>query len=216
MQILKSIDSSFNNASLRVKIQLYILPLLLVYLMSFYLNTKAPAKLIKNVDYESMQMNKSMLSITKEFEKFCEKKSIQIKYIKYENKTIYLKGHASFSNIKKLISYIDGFNSFSKINSLDFFKEGSKYRFSLKVDFDKFYLKNTEKNKIKEGPSNKQRNLKVKAIIDNHVLINNRWLNKNESINGHRILEIKANKVLLEKNGKKLYLKVYENEKFVQ
>ncbi|MFA9373630.1 MAG: hypothetical protein ACERKK_05665, partial [Poseidonibacter sp.] len=122
---------------------------------------------------------------------------------------------SSIVNISKFIEKIENINEYSNITNLNLSKDKQtkKYIFKIEISFDKFFIKNKKADiKVK-----KQKNInifKVKAIISNNVLINNKWIKQNEFINGYKLIEINKNSVVLQKNNKQINIKVFENDKY--
>ena len=124
-----------------------------------------------------------------------------------------IKGKTSLIKINKLIVKIEYLNNFSKINSLNIEKEIKKnqYSFHISSEYKKFYIKNkiTKKEKKKKKSINK---FKLKAIISNHILVNNKWYSVNDNVGKYKVLKIEKNLVVLNYQEKNIRLRLLKNE----
>lgn len=205
--MFKYFDNKFTNYSLRIKLELYILPLIMLYFI-YYLNfdTKKNTKNIKvKIDINTLVDRKfegSYLTLFSSIEYFSSNNQIYINTLEQKNNMIYIKGNASINNIKKLISFIENINSFSKIVSFNIEKSKKIYTFSTTVSMENFYFKKLQKIKNKKQ---KIKKLNLIAIIDNYIFINNHWLQKGDEIANYHIDEIGLDFITLkdERNNKK-------------
>jgi len=215
LQILKSTNSKFQNLSFKIKVELYLLPLLLI--LFYFLVFKEDKKVFVSnsfVDYSSLKMKDNLFDIQKKIESFSNKNKIKINKINYSNKSININAQSNLKKLKKLILYLEYINNFSKIDELVITKNKSTYQLSMNISFEKFYLKD-KKNLVKKK-SHKSNKLVLKAIIANNILVNNKWLKKGDYISGYLIKEILSESVIIEKDGKIKKLKVFKNEKFAK
>lgn len=213
--MLALIDKKTINISKKIKFQLLLLPLLITYLMVYFINEKFAYKennIENKFDFETKIFKDSYLELIREIEGFCLKNKIKIIHISNKNTTLNITAKSSLTKFKKLIYKLETINDFSNIHSLHLNKSKS-FIYKIELSFEKYYLKsiltNNEKTKKKREP------LKLKAIIANFVLINNKWLKINEFIDDYEIIEIGSSYVKLKKDSKNLLLKVHKNEKFI-
>lgn len=213
MQFIKSIESSLELKPLRVKIELFIFPLLtlaLIYFFIFEVNYETPKKTpIKLIDKSNIKMKKTPFDVLKDIENFALKEEIYLEKISNDNKKLLLDVSGSFKKRMKLFNYIENYNSFSKIKSFELDDNILK----IEVTFDKFYKKTTlDISKELEQFEEEQKNYNLIAIVDNKALINSKWFNKNETIDSLKILEIKPQFIVLGNRFKKIVLRLHKNE----
>jgi hypothetical protein len=207
--MLGEIKNKFENTSIKIKVELYIFPILLLILVFSFL--EFDVKKIENIDYEkvfSKKYNASFPLLIEEIESFSSKNNINLSYISNEKKNINLKGIASLKNIKNLVHKLDYINSYSEIKSFNIQRKEKKYFFDISLSFDKFFVKKKQKLEVVK----KQKKLKLFAIVQNNVLINNKWLVRGDKIDSFTLFEIGKNHVRLKSKNKNLVLKVYKDE----
>lgn len=220
--MLKSIDNRFVNSPLKVKIQLFLIPLLIVYFLFYFIDLKNPIKNHKTVS-SSFNINEksfkgSFLSLIKNIESYSSSNNIKILNISTnKKKQISIKAKGSIRSIKKLINKIENLNAFSNIYSFTVNKKSKSKRlyFNLDISFEKFFIKTKPiTNELNNELKNKT--LKLKAIISKYVLIDKKWLKKNELISGFTLTKIGTNFVELENKTKKIKLEMSKNERFTK
>lgn len=212
MSLLEQLENSFNLLSLRVKIELFLFPLILLLLIwyLFFENIENKKEisfntnLVKNID-----MKDSYISIIKDIEEYCEKSKIILKTIENQEQIIRLQIETDLKKQIRFIKFIEDYNSFSKISNLKIDKN-SLYT---EVDFKKLYVKNRFSLDKKIDKLFKEvRNYKLNAIIDNKAFINQKWVSLNGKIDSYRLIDINMNSILLEDLKKKRKIRLYINE----
>jgi len=213
MSLLKLIEDKFESLSLRLKIEIFLFPLIIILLISylFYENkneSKNVVKLDRNII--NVKMKASYLTLLKQIEKFSSQNNITINFIKRDNSNIKLVLSSSPKNLFVFLDFVERFNNFSKIETMDL----SQNKLSLDISFKKFYQKTPYKaSKNKDLKVKKQSRFILNAIVDNEVLINNVWIKKDDFLDGYKLVEIFKNKVFLKKDDKKIFLKLHKDEK---
>ncbi|MGB1226563.1 MAG: hypothetical protein ACPG9K_01635 [Poseidonibacter sp.] len=147
-------------------------------------------------------------------------KKIKINSIDYKNKNLLIKGETSILKIKSLINKLESINKFSNITLLNILKTKSKtvFSFEINTEFKKYYIKkkqNIEQKKVltkKLVKKEKKKDIKLNAIISNHILINNTWQSIDDKIGKYTITKITTNSVLLSHKEEKLNLKLHKDE----
>lgn len=214
MQVLKYIEDSFNSFNLRIKIELILLPLLILGILIFFTTRPNKEKRVSNPNIfermKTLEMKEEMVSIIKNIENYANKNFLKIKSISSDNKNIKIELFANKKNQIKFIKYLEDYNSFSKIKTLFI----NQRKLDIELTFQELYFKNKIdlENKIAKLEQKTDINFKLKAIIDKKVLINNKWLKINEVFNKHKLIKINANSVLLENEFETILLKIYKNE----
>lgn len=220
--MLNSLNNKFNSSSLKTKIELYLLPLLLLYLIyfifSFSIKDSADLKArIKIDEYSNLEFKGSFLDLFSNIQDYASKNQIVIFNISNNKKIILIKAKANLENIKKFISKIENLNNFTNIKSFTLNKQDlENYSFELQIDLNKFYIKRIVKQielldvKINNELLNKEKNLKYKinGIISDYVFINDFWLKKNEKIDDLVLTKIEKDFVVLENENSKIILEL--------
>lgn len=222
--MLKLIEHSYINSTQKVKLQLLVLPIFFIYFyFYFYSNKKEiPSSNLSNnlTLLENKKFNKSHLELVKDLEKYFFLKKIKINSIDYKNKNLLIKGETSILKIKSLINKLESINKFSNITLLNILKTKSKtvFSFEINTEFKKYYIKkkqNIEQKKVltkKLVKKEKKKDIKLNAIISNHILINNTWQSIDDKIGKYTITKITTNSVLLSHKEEKLNLKLHKDE----
>jgi len=213
--MLKYIDSKFSNSSLKVKFELYLLPLFLAYIFIYFFPIEnKKIKLISIPQIENVKFKGSYLDLIKSLENYAKENKLKVLNIKHTKEQIYFKVEINMKDINKLIHEIENLNKFSNLSNVSFLRDKNSFIFDAIIDFKKYYIKN-EKEKIVHKIA-KTRKYKLKAIIDKYVLINNKWLKTGSEIDGYKIKLLNKNTILLDSKSKKINLKIYKNEKYTQ
>ena len=182
--MLDFLNNYFNNTSLKVKIELYLLPLLLFYLIyygSFVLFVNEASKLETKVnlnEFENKKFDGSLLELYSEIETYAKEEKIFIVSMQKDKNIIDIKAKTTSTAMINFIYKIENINSFTKINYLKIEEqlEDSLYLADLKIDLNKFYIKekkekntnykNTSINSSKSNISSKKiNNYNINAII---------------------------------------------------
>lgn len=221
--MLKLIENSFSSSSKKAKLQLLILPLFFIYFyIYFYAGNKSQFITSNNPKLDGLlnkKFDESYLILTKEIESYCDLKKIKIDSIDYKKKNLLIKGKASLSQINSLIVKLETINNYSNINLLNILKtvKNNEYSFEINTEFKKYYIK-SKRTKIETintnlKPKSKPKiKFKLKAIVSNHVLINNKWYMIDDKVGKYKITKISENNVLLTYEKKDLNLKLHKDE----
>ncbi|WP_143145179.1 hypothetical protein [Arcobacter sp. LA11] len=214
MLVLKSLETNFNKQSIKTKIELIVFPLI-IFILVVVLNNANNMVSPRNNNLEvnildSVTMKSKMVDILSDFENFLKEKDIELNKISNSKESLQIEINTNLRNQLLFIKFVEDYNSFSKIKYI-------KKEFDiLKVEiiFDKLYVKESfdlDSNLI-EVQNNINTNLKLFAIIDDTVLINNIWLKKGDNIDTFKLLEIDINSVYLNNGLRTIELKIVKNE----
>jgi hypothetical protein len=215
--MLKQIENSFLKSEVKIKLQLYILPIFCIYFYIYMIDNKNSFLDLNNTNKLNNLLHKkfdgSYLNLLKDIENFCLSKKIKINSLDYNKNKLLIKGKTSLKRINSLIIKIENINSFSKINSLNIEKTSKKnqYIFNINTEFKKFYIK-TKNKEVKKEKKGKITVFRLKAIIDNHILLNNKWYTLNDFFGKYKIILINKNHVVLKYKDKNITLKLNKNE----
>lgn len=232
--MLTYINNKFANASLKTKIELYLLPLLLLYLLYYFSNSffvlEEPIAIKNKInlkEYENKKFQGSFLEFFSNLENRAKENNIEILSLNNKKNIVDLKIEAKIEQLPLFIKEIENINSFTKINLITMSdkKDLNAHFFDLKIDLNKFYIKKFEKIKpivkkkseiAKEIKITKipipQNSYELKAIIAEYILINDIWLKEGEIIDGFKVNEINRNSIVLENKNKKIRLELADEE----
>jgi len=209
MQVLKYIENNFDKQPLRIKIELLVLPFLILFLCFYFSkdeNIQTQEIIVTSKDLIPKKMDKKLIEIIKDIEKYCKEKNIKLKSISSSNKEITLQIEIKQAFLYDFFYFIENYNSFSNIKEFKFAHKD----LHITLEFKKFYLKNKLKKKVLRSGVK----LSLNAIIDDKVFINNKWLKTGDKIGGFQIWQIKSNLVTLKNKNKLISLRLFKNEKF--
>lgn len=232
--MLKSLNDKFINSQTKTKIELYLLPIFILFLISFYIFEEKKEQIIfpkNNIDeFQNKKFEGSYLDILTLLENLSNKNKIIILTNEKAKESILLKGKTKKIALDNFLKQIENINNFSKIDSLVLYKkdEDGYYFFDLKIDFSKFYFKQLKKEdelklKIEENIENKiqkekelkeNKKFEINAIIDKYALINGNWIEQNDEIDGYKLVELQMYFVILENKNEKIKLEIDHGEYF--
>ena len=218
--MLNYLNKKFIDSSLKTKIELYLLPLLLLYLCYFFLgfnlnknseNEEIKAKV--DLNYSNKEFKNSFLDLSSNLEEYASKNQIIIFTLTNNKKVFNIKAKANLIRIENFIKKIENLNNFSKIKTLTLNKvDLDNYLFEIEVDFNKFYIKKIQKDgdtqeikqKIILTNDEETKEYKINGIISEYAFINEIWLKKNEKLDDLILTKIEKDFVVLENENKKI------------
>ena len=218
--ILTYLNNKFNDSSFKIKIELYILPLMFFYL-SYYLlintnNEKESMEIRNSIDlsqYENKKFEGSFLELFSSIENSAKQLNMQVKSLNNKINIVELKVDGKKEDIAKLIKKIENINHFTQIDSINVYGKNSFdiYSFDFKIDLNKYYIKKLHKEEENQVITTKA-NYELKAIIANYILINDKWMKIGENIDDLQLIDINKNFVILENDNQKLKLELVNEE----
>lgn len=229
--MLNYLNKKFIDSSLKTKIEVYLLPLLLLYLCYFFLgfnlnknseNEEIKAKV--DLNYSNKEFKNSFLDLSSNLEEYASKNQIIIFTLTNNKKVFNIKAKANLIRIENFIKKIENLNNFSKIKTLTLNKvDLDNYLFEIEVDFNKFYIKKIQKDgdtqeikqKIILTNDEETKEYKINGIISEYAFINEIWLKKDEKIDDLILTKIEKDFVVLENENKKIILEL-NNEKYIK
>lgn len=226
--MLNYLNNKFTSSSTKTKIELYLLPLLLLYFMYliFSYTTKDSVDIkakIKIDEYSNLEFKDSFLDLFSNIQDYASKNQIVIISISNNKKIVLIKAKANLENIKKFILKIENLNSFTNIKFFTLNKQNlENYSFELQIDLNKFYIKKIVKQtesvdvKVNNKSVNIEKNFKYKinGIISDYAFINDTWLKKDEKIDDFVLTKIERNFVILENENSKIVLELNNEDDF--
>ena len=234
--MLNQLNNKFINLSLKTKIEFYLLPLLLLYLIyySFQNLINSETDEIKNSvnisQFENKKFDGSFLELFNQIEKNAKDLNIQVKSLNNKKNIIDLKAYSKITDISKLIKRIENLNNFTNISSINIYDKNDLdfYLIDFTIDLNKYYLKRIEKDEDIKATESQEKSdeikeikipileekitYELKAIIADYVLINDIWIKKNENLNDFKLIEINKDYVLLQNDEKILKLELANEE----
>ena len=210
---LAQLNKKFANLAFRLKIELYLLPFLICYLISFISKNEPSSyvsnnlSLIKTIQIiENQKFNQSFVGLLKELDIFFHTNKIKINSMNNTNTSITYDLNITKKKFLLLSSYLEQINKFSAISAFEF----NKKHLLITITFDKFYLKQSLflKDKISKLFV-KQDNFFIDAIVGNMVFINNKWLKVNDYINKYKIIRIQKDYIYIKYKGKNKKIRLY-------
>lgn len=208
------LDNYFNNTSLKIKIEIYLLSLLIAYFFYYfsqnlYFQDEDFFSTKIKIDDFNKSFNGSYLELFSDLEFLANKNEVIIDNLSREKNMIILMGNISINKTSTFISEIEHMNNFTKIDFLSLNKKENSlnHNFELKINLNKFYIKDKIKQNIQIKNQNSN-NFRVKAIVFNYVLINDNWIKEGEKIENYELTEIKNNFVILKKDDEKIKLEL--------
>lgn len=222
--MLNYLNNKFINSAFKTKIELYLLPLFLLYLcyflLDFNLNQNLKIKEIKakvDLNYSNKEFKDSFLDLFSNLEDYALQNQIIIFTLTNNKKVFNIKAKANLIKIENFIKKIENLNNFSKIKTLTLNKlDLDNYIFEMEVDLNKFYIKKLHKDgdiqeikqKVIITNNEKTKEYKINAIISDYAFINELWLKKDEKIDDLILTKIEKNFVILENEEKKIILEL--------
>jgi hypothetical protein len=225
--MLNYLNNKFINSAFKTKIELYLLPLLLLYLcyflLDFNLNQNLEIKEIKEIkvkvdlNYSNKEFKDSFLDLFSNLEDYALQNQIIIFTLTNNKKVFTIKAKANLIKIENFIKKIENLNNFSKIKTLTLNKlDLDNYIFEMEVDLNKFYIKKLQKDgdiqeikqKVIITNNEKIKEYKINGIISDYAFINELWLKKDERIDDLILTKIEKNFVVLENEDKKIILEL--------
>lgn len=213
----KYLNDKFINSSTKVKIELYLLPLMILFLVYYWAfdNFAKVNKIEENINIKPISFEKkfdeNFLKFFSTIETLAKENQVFIKSISEKNSFVYLSGMASKDSFLQFIKNIENLNNFTKI---DFFVlslevDSNNYIFDMRIDLNNFFIKEKqEKTKEYKVKVKTNHTLKLNGIVDEYALINGNWLQINEFIEGYKLISIDKNFILLKNENKKIKLEL--------
>lgn len=214
MQVLKYIEDSFESLSLRVKIELFLLPLLMVLFLIYILHENNDMqKFHTNVDVleiDDIQMNESFVNILKNIESFAKENSIHLENISNSSTSIKIEANSNPKNRIVFLYFLENYNSFSKLKSLEIVDD----KLLVEIIFNKFYKKDRVDLSDSLNFFEEEANLiyRLEAIVGEKVFINGSWFKVDDKIGALKVYEVNSKSVVLKNSYKTVVLRLYKNE----
>ena len=233
--MLANFKNSFENSSLKTKIELYLLPILLLFLfyVLFYNEKIEENQNVQNselLNIENKKFTDSILELSNKIEDIAKSENLIIQKTQSSKEQIIIQLKGKRDYLLNFLQKVEEINSFTKIDFLSLKKfEKEIYLIDVRVDVSKYYLKNKkvkdiinieqeEINGTKEDEYKEEiivrPDFKINAIVGNNTFINDSWFELNDEVLGYKIETIASDYVILKNNKDIIKLEVNSIEYF--
>ena len=233
--MLANFKNSFENSSLKTKIELYLLPILLLFLcyVLFYNEKIEENQNVQNselLNIENKKFTDSILELSNKIEDIAKSENLIIQKTQSSKEQIIIQLKGKRDDLLKFLEKVEEINSFTKIDFLSLKKFGNEiYLIDVRVDVSKYYLKNKkvkdiiniEQEDINETKEDEHKeeiivrpDFKINAIVGNNTFINDSWFELNDEVLGYKIETIANDYVILKNNKDIIKLEVNSIEYF--
>ena len=233
--MLANFKNSFENSSLKTKIELYLLPILLLFLLYvlFYDEKIEENQNVQNselLNIENKKFTDSILELSNKIEDIAKSENLIIQKTQSSKEQIIVQLRGKRDDLLRFLEKVEEINSFTKIDFLSLKKfENDIYLIDVRVDVSKYYLKN---KKVKDIINIEQEDIngtkedeykeeiivrpdfKINAIVGNNTFINGTWFELNDEVLGYKIETIASDYVILKNNKDIIKLEVNSIEYF--
>ena len=233
--MLANFKNSFENSSLKTKIELYILPILLLFLfyVLFYNEKIEENQNVQNselLNIENKKFTDSILELSNKIEDIAKSENLIIQKTQSSKEQIIIQLKGKRDYLLNFLQKVEEINRFTKIDFLSLKKfENEIYLIDVRVDVSKYYLKNKkvkdiiniEQEDINETKDDEYKeeiivrpDFKINAIVGNNTFINDAWFELNDEVLGYKIETIASDYVILKNNKDIIKLEVNSIEYF--
>ena len=219
----KLLSDKFINSSTKVKIELYLLPLMVLFLVYYwgFTNQNEIVKSNKSENIKSIFTEKKFdgdfLKFFTNIENIAKENQIFIKLTSEKNGFVNLSGMANKESFLQFLKEIEQLNDFTKIDSFILSQNinSFEYVFEIQVNLNHFFIKEKEE-KVKENKVEIEINhtFILKGIVQNYALLNGNWIELNGIIDTYRLIKIDRDFVLLKSDNKEIKLELNHEEHF--
>ena len=233
--MLANFKNSFENSSLKTKIELYLLPILLLFLfyVLFYNEKIEENQNVQNselLNIENKKFTDSILELSNKIEDIAKSENLIIQKTQSSKEQIIIQLKGKRDYLLNFLQKVEEINSFTKIDFLSLKKfENDIYLIDVRVDVSKYYLKNKkvkdiiniEQEEINGAKDDEYKeeiivrpDFKINAIVGNNTFINDSWFELNDEVLGYKIETIASDYVILKNNKDIIKLEVNSIEYF--
>lgn len=217
------LNDKFVNSSTKVKIELYLLPLMILFLVYYwgFTNQNEIVKSDKSQNIKSIFTEKKFdgdfLKFFMNIENIAKENQIFIKLTSEKNGFVYLSGMANKESFLQFLKEIEQLNDFTKIDTFVLSQNinSFEYVFEIQINLNHFFIKEKEE-KVKENKVEIETNhtFILNGIVHNYALLNGNWIELNGIIDTYRLIKIDRDFVLLKSDNKEIKLELNHEEYF--
>ena len=220
--MLANFKNSFENSSLKIKTELYLLPILCLFLLYLLFYDEKIVEQQNNqnselLNIENKKFTDSVLELSNKIEDIAKNENLLVYKTQSSKDEIIIQSKGKRDDLLNFLQNIEEINNFTRIVFLSLKKlENDSYLIDLRVDISKYYFKNKkakEKINIEQEEIIETKNdelleenivkpeFKINAIVGNNTFINDTWFELNDDVLGYKIETI-ANDYVILKNDK--------------
>ena len=220
--MLANFKNSFENSSLKIKTELYLLPILCLFLLYLLFYDEKIVEQQNNqnselLNIENKKFTDSVLELSNKIEDIAKNENLLVYKTQSSKDEIIIQSKGKRDDLLNFLQNIEEINNFTRIVFLSLKKlENDSYLIDLRVDISKYYFKNKkakekiniEQEEIIEAKNDEllEENIvkpefKINAIVGNNTFINDTWFELNDDVLGYKIETI-ANDYVILKNDK--------------
>lgn len=233
--MLANFKNSFENSSLKIKIELYLLPILCLFLLYLLFYDEKIVEQQNNqnselLNIENKKFTDSVLELSNKIEDIAKNENLIVYKTQSSKDEIIIQSKGKRDDLLNFLQKIEEINNFTKIVFLSLKKlENDSYLIDLRVDISKYYFKNKkdkeiiniEQEEIIETKNDEllEENIvkpefKINAIVGNNTFINDTWFELNDEVLGYKIETIANDYVILKNDKDIIKLEVNSIEHF--
>jgi len=234
MQLLNYINNYFDKLKPFQKLEMYLIPIItgLLLIYNFPNLQKKVITNIKNIDkdvyYFEIEKQKILkklnnvhsIKVVKDMQAYAKELNIKMTLLKAKKNNLSLEVYGELKALLRFISFSENYKSYTKIEDLILSKTQKNNEIKIYLDLSFAQVIRTDKRSVLDLEISNVKNpliLKVTtplpklyAIVNEHVLINNKWLKENDSFDGYKILKIYLDYVELQSNDNVIKLGLFE------
>lgn len=217
------LNDKFVNSSTKVKIELYLLPLMILFLVYYwgFTNQNEIVKSDKSENIKSILIEKrfdgDFLKFFTNIENIAKENQIFIKLTSEKNGFVNLSGMANKESFLQFLKEIEQLNDFTKIDTFVLSQNinSFEYVFEIQINLNHFFIKEKEE-KVKENKVEIETNhtFILNGIVHNYALLNGNWIELNGIIDTYRLIKIDRDFVLLKSDNQEIKLELNHEEYF--
>jgi len=232
-QLLNYINNYFDKLSAFQKIEMYLIPIISAGLLIYNLPNlqSEPNKKEKQVEDKNFyvikkeQMLEKLNSVhtiktAKEIEEYAVKNRLNITSLKVSKNELSLEIEGELRELFLFINFCENYNSFTKVENLIINTSKEKIKAFINLSFAKI-IRTKNNFEIKDEIYNVKNPFminitkphpKLYAIVNDYVLINNKWLKEGDIFDGYEVLKIHIDFVELKSDTNVFKIGLFEEK----
>ncbi|OUR74212.1 hypothetical protein A9Q76_01270 [Arcobacter sp. 31_11_sub10_T18] len=234
MQLLNYINNYFDKLKSFQKIEMVLIPIIIALLL-VYNFPNLQKKVITNIqninqdvyyfEVEKQKILKKLNNVhsikaVRDIELYAKQLNVEMTLLKANKNNLSLEAIGELKPIFNFINFSENYNNYTKIEHLMLSRTQKDNEIKVYLDLSFAQVIRTEKASDMNDEIKNVHNPfilkvitplpKLYAIVNEHVLINNKWLKQNDSFDGYKILKIYLDYVELESNNNVFKLRLFE------
>jgi len=234
MQVLDYLNNYFSKISTFQKIEMYLIPVIIALLL-VYNFPKLQKKVITNInkvnqdvyfyEIEKQKILKKInfshnIKVVKDIQAYAKKIELSIIVPKVKKNALSIEAEGELKQILQFLQFSENYQDFSKIENLIMTKIPNSLNIKIFLDLSFAQVIRSKKSESLSYEISNVKNPfaskviiplpKLYAIVNDHVLINNKWLQVGEHFDVYTITKIDLDFVTVESNGNVSVLRLFE------